>query len=55
MGAPYIFFNAIAAGIVCINKQKAISISAKPVPGECTLDWYHAFGAMKVTDALPRF
>ena len=35
--------------MACIRRQKAITMSAKPVPGECTLAWNHDFGAMRGT------
>jgi len=41
--------------MVWITMQIAITISANPVPGEWTLALNHAFGAMNLTDRLPRF
>ena len=45
----------IAKGMVWISMQMAITISAKPVPGEWTLDWNHLFADTNPSDRLHRF
>ena len=45
----------IAKGMVWISMQMAITISAKPVPGEWTLAWNHLFADTNPSDRLQRF
>ena len=45
----------IAKGMVWISMQMAITISAKPVPGEWTLAWNHLFADTNPSDRLHRF